>query len=285
MKDHPSIAPLVRGGDLVEYSAHVIPEGGLGAMPDIVTDGMLVAGDAAGLTLAAGIWLEGVNFAIGSGAAAGETAVQALARGDVTAAGLQGYRTRLEQGFVLADHRKLRRVPSLLLSERVQRRYPELACTRRRGAVHRPQPDAEAGPGPHRAGRAAPVRGAGARRRPRRLDGMEELWLSRPSRRNCEPPPSRSRRCPSRTGWPPWSSGSHPTPTSSSTATAAGVARRGRASHVCPANLFAPTADGGILFNYEECFECGSCYLVCNEAGAITWTYPEGGHGVVFHRS
>ena len=128
MKDHPSIAPLVRGGDLVEYSAHVIPEGGLGAMPDIVTDGMLVAGDAAGLTLAAGIWLEGVNFAIGSGAAAGETAVQALARGDVTAAGLQGYRTRLEQSFVLADHRKLRRVPSLLLSERVQRRYPEMAC-------------------------------------------------------------------------------------------------------------------------------------------------------------
>ncbi|MHB1517310.1 MAG: ferredoxin family protein [Acidimicrobiales bacterium] len=51
----------------------------------------------------------------------------------------------------------------------------------------------------------------------------------------------------------------------------------------CPANLFAPTSDGGILFNYEECFECGTCYLVCNTAGAIHWTYPEGGHGVVFH--
>ena len=44
-------------------------------------------------------------------------------------------------------------------------------------------------------------------------------------------------------------------------------------------------ADGGILFNYEQCFECGTCYLVCNTEGAITWTYPEGGHGVVFHRS
>ena len=51
----------------------------------------------------------------------------------------------------------------------------------------------------------------------------------------------------------------------------------------CPANLFAPTADGGILFNYEECFECGTCYMVCNHDGAITWTYPDGGHGVVFH--
>jgi ferredoxin like protein len=53
----------------------------------------------------------------------------------------------------------------------------------------------------------------------------------------------------------------------------------------CPANLFVPTADGGILFNYEECFECGTCYMICNTQGAITWTYPEGGHGVVFRRS
>jgi ferredoxin like protein len=51
----------------------------------------------------------------------------------------------------------------------------------------------------------------------------------------------------------------------------------------CPANLFAPTSDGGILFNYEECFECGTCYMVCNSEGAITWTYPDGGQGVVFH--
>ncbi|MFO7251454.1 MAG: 4Fe-4S dicluster domain-containing protein [Actinomycetes bacterium] len=50
----------------------------------------------------------------------------------------------------------------------------------------------------------------------------------------------------------------------------------------CPANLFAPTADGGILFNYEQCFECGTCYQICNREGAITWTYPDGGHGVVF---
>ena len=52
--------------------------------------------------------------------------------------------------------------------------------------------------------------------------------------------------------------------------------------HACPANLFAPMSDGGILFNYEQCFECGTCYMVCNSEGAITWTYPDGGHGVVF---
>ena len=53
----------------------------------------------------------------------------------------------------------------------------------------------------------------------------------------------------------------------------------------CPANLFVPTSDGGLVFNHEQCFECGTCYLVCNREGAISWNYPEGGHGVVFRRT
>lgn len=128
VKAHPAVAPLVAGGQLKEHSAHLIPEGGYDAMPEIVADGLLVAGDAAGLCLAAGIWLEGVNFAIGSGAAAGETAVEALRRGDVSAAGLAGYRRRLESSFVLQDHKKLRRAPNLVLSDRVQRVYPQIIC-------------------------------------------------------------------------------------------------------------------------------------------------------------
>jgi ferredoxin like protein len=53
----------------------------------------------------------------------------------------------------------------------------------------------------------------------------------------------------------------------------------------CPANLFVPTSDGGVLFNYEQCFECGTCYMVCNKQGALTWTYPLGGRGVVLRSS
>ncbi|WP_199430488.1 ferredoxin family protein [Qaidamihabitans albus] len=52
--------------------------------------------------------------------------------------------------------------------------------------------------------------------------------------------------------------------------------------HACPAKLFVPTDDGGILFNYEQCFECGTCYLVCDGGNAISWSYPDGGQGVVF---
>lgn len=52
--------------------------------------------------------------------------------------------------------------------------------------------------------------------------------------------------------------------------------------HTCPADLFVPTSDGRILFSYEQCFECGTCFQVCAEEGALTWTYPDGGHGVAF---
>jgi electron transfer flavoprotein-quinone oxidoreductase len=128
LKAHPAIAPLVEGAELKEFSAHVIPEGGYHMIPTLVGDGLLVAGDAAALCLAAGVWLEGVNFALGSGLAAGEAAAAALGRGDVSAAGLARYRAALERSFVLQDHRRLRQVPNLVLSDRVQQQYPSFVC-------------------------------------------------------------------------------------------------------------------------------------------------------------
>lgn len=126
LKAHPGIAPLVEGGEIKEYSAHVIPEAGLSMMPKMTGDGMLVAGDAAAMCLAAGIWLEGVNFAMASGMYAAEAAAEALAANDTSAVGLAGYERRLNDTFVLRDHRKLRRAPSLVLSDRVQHLYPHM---------------------------------------------------------------------------------------------------------------------------------------------------------------
>lgn len=129
IKEHPSIAPLVAGGELLEYSAHLIPEGGYDAMPDLHTGGLLIAGDAGGMCLAAGIWLEGVNYAVASGKAAGEVAARCVTRGDISSEAMAAYRKELESSFVLGDHKRLRHVPELLLSERVQNRYPELICS------------------------------------------------------------------------------------------------------------------------------------------------------------
>ncbi len=129
LKAHPSIAPLIEGGEMIEYSAHLIPEGGFDAMPEHVTNGMLVAGDAGGMCLAAGIWLEGVNYAIGSGMIAGQVAAEAIDRGDCSAAGLRPYDERLAASWVLADHKKLRRMPDLIMSNDFQVRYPQLLCS------------------------------------------------------------------------------------------------------------------------------------------------------------
>lgn len=142
LKAHPAIAPYLRGSVIREYSAHLIPEGGYHAMPRLAIDGMLLAGDAAGLCLATGIWLEGVNFAIGSGLAAGRAVGRAVAAGDTSARGLAGYRRDLQSTFVLADHKRLRGAPRLVLAERVQRRYPAMICDLAEGVftVTNPRP-------------------------------------------------------------------------------------------------------------------------------------------------
>ena len=124
LKRHPAIAPLIEGAEVTEYSAHVIPEAGLDMMPMMVADGLLIAGDAAALCLAAGIWLEGVNFAMASGMYAGEAAAKAIHNGNTSASGLQSYTKKLNETFVLKDHKKLRKIPHLVLSDRVQHKYP-----------------------------------------------------------------------------------------------------------------------------------------------------------------
>ena len=159
-KAHPAIAPYVRGASVKEYSAHLIPEGGYDTMPALATDGMMVAGDAAAMTLAAGIWLEGVNFAIGAGLAAGRTAARAIASGDVSADGLAGYRKELEASFVLQDHKRLRRAPELVLSDRMQSQYTKVICdiAEELFTVTNPQPKPGLGRIVWRALRRHPVR-------------------------------------------------------------------------------------------------------------------------------
>jgi electron transfer flavoprotein-quinone oxidoreductase len=85
---------------------------------------MMVVGDAAGLCFATGLYLEGINYAIASGRAAAETAVEALRKGDVSAGVLQSYEARLKQCFVLRDFWRYRAAPAFINTERVQNVYP-----------------------------------------------------------------------------------------------------------------------------------------------------------------
>ena len=69
-------------------------------MPQLVGDGIVVAGDAAGFCCAKGPNLEGINLAAHSGTLAGEAVIEARAANDHSARTLAGYRRRLEESFV-----------------------------------------------------------------------------------------------------------------------------------------------------------------------------------------
>ncbi len=125
-KHHPSIAPIIQEGELKEYSAHLIPEGGYNEVGQIYADGMLVVGDAAMLVNAVN-W-EGTNLAITSGIIAGQTVAEAKKANDFSSRILSKYRDRLEQSFVLKDLRKYRDAPKFFASNpHFFTLYPEMA--------------------------------------------------------------------------------------------------------------------------------------------------------------
>ncbi len=127
-KRHPEVKCLLADGQLAEYSAHLVPVGGKAMMPTLYTDGMMVAGDAAALTLTRGFVLEGANFAIASGKAAAEAAIHAKKTGGFSKRSLARYPELLEQSLVLKDLETFKKTPLLLENPRFYRQYPEMAC-------------------------------------------------------------------------------------------------------------------------------------------------------------
>ena len=101
LKAHPTIAPLIKDGELLEYSAHLIPEGGYNKIPKLSSDGVMIIGDAA--MLVNNLHWEGTNLAMISGKLAGETAVDALNNNDFSAKFLYKYEEKLKNSFVIKD--------------------------------------------------------------------------------------------------------------------------------------------------------------------------------------
>jgi electron transfer flavoprotein-quinone oxidoreductase len=123
---HPQLARLVKGAIPLEYSAHLIPEAGFKGIPQLYTDGMMVAGDAAGLCYTNGINLEGINLAMTSGALAAETALAALETKDYSAGSLAAYKKKLEDSFVIRDMKTFKDAAGMMRLERLFRVYPRV---------------------------------------------------------------------------------------------------------------------------------------------------------------
>jgi electron-transferring-flavoprotein dehydrogenase len=106
-KSHPLVASCLEGGEMVEWGAKTIPEGGFHALPErLHGDGLLIAGDAAGLVNVAG--LKGIHYAVQSGMLAAEAAFRALREGDASAKTLSAYDVALRASYVHDDLRRTR---------------------------------------------------------------------------------------------------------------------------------------------------------------------------------
>lgn len=102
-KEHPAVAPIIRDARMVEHSGHMVSEGGVKMVPQYAFDGCLLAGDTAMLCMNLGYQVRGMDFAVASGQFAAEAACDAIDARDVSAAGLAGYREKMENSFVMKD--------------------------------------------------------------------------------------------------------------------------------------------------------------------------------------
>jgi electron-transferring-flavoprotein dehydrogenase len=108
MKLHPLFRPLLEGGQLLEWGAKTIPEGGYYALPDRLSgDGLVMIGDTAGFVDVPS--LKGVHYAMESGMLAARAIAASLAGGGTgDAAALAAYDRAVRESRIVSDLHRTR---------------------------------------------------------------------------------------------------------------------------------------------------------------------------------
>lgn len=128
-KHHPAIAPLVKGGKLIEYSGHLVPEGGLTMVPKLVGDGVMVIGDAAGFCINIGYAVRGMDLAVTSAECAAKAVLSAQEKQDYSESSLKAYQTNLDNSYLMQDLNLYKKFPHFLEeTPRIFDGYPQLVA-------------------------------------------------------------------------------------------------------------------------------------------------------------
>lgn len=126
-KNHSAIAPLIKNAKLVEYSAHLVPEGGIHMLPAVQQNNVLLVGDAAGFCLNLGYTIRGMDYAIASGEIAAQTIIAAKEKGALADASFVAYKSNLEQSIILRDMQTYRNAPGFIEhTSRMFNEYPQM---------------------------------------------------------------------------------------------------------------------------------------------------------------
>lgn len=111
LKGHPLVREVIEGGEMVEWGARTIPEGGWYAVPErLHGPGLLVAGDAAGFVDVPS--LKGIHYAMFSGIYAARAAFRALKVGSTSADALADYDAMVRDSPIAKDMYRSRNVRS-----------------------------------------------------------------------------------------------------------------------------------------------------------------------------
>ncbi len=107
MKTHSLFRKYLEGGEMLEWGAKTIPEGGYYSLPEKFSgNGVMVVGDSAGLVEVAS--LKGIHYAMASGILAAQTIFEALKKNNFSVDTLSSYDKSLKESFILKDLRKRR---------------------------------------------------------------------------------------------------------------------------------------------------------------------------------
>lgn len=107
MKLHPLFREYLEGGEMVEWGAKTIPEGGYYSVPERRHgDGLCIVGDAAGYVEVSS--LKGIHYAMHSGIMAARQIFEGLKKGDTSADALAGYTAAVDESVIMKDLKERR---------------------------------------------------------------------------------------------------------------------------------------------------------------------------------
>lgn len=102
MKLHPFFRKYLEGGEMVEWGAKTIPEGGFFGLPArLHGDGLVMVGDTAGFVDVPS--LKGIHYAMQTGIFAARAIFEGLKKGDTSAASLKAYDEMVHGSYVRGD--------------------------------------------------------------------------------------------------------------------------------------------------------------------------------------
>jgi len=263
-KQHPAVAELLTGGELLRYGAKTIPGGGYHAMPRLFGDGFVLVGDSGGFVNMSR--LKGIHLGLKSGMLAAEALAEALVKGDTSEAQLASYAARFEASWARDELYRVRNFRQAfqsgffagLLDAGVQLVTGGRGLVARRMAhadheTRRPLSEARLAK-PAFDGKLA-------------LDKLTDVYHSgavheedQPAHLVVRDPELCLTRCTEEFGNP--------------------------CQHFCPAavyewphaNAAEARAKGGVVINFSNCVHCKTCD-VADPYQIIEWTVPEGGGG------